>query len=377
MSRVTGVANELIRRRSITPEDDGCQAFMMAELERLGFHSTRLRFEDTENFWAIRGDAENGPVFVFAGHTDVVPPGPLEQWHSDPFVPTLRDGLLYGRGAADMKGALAAMLVATERFVHAHPDHRGAIAYLITSDEEGPFVNGTTRVVDWLRERGQRLDYCVIGEPSSVRKTGDMVKVGRRGSLSGKLLVNGVQGHVAYPHLAKNPIHDALAALDELVKTEWDRGNSHFPPTSFQITDANAGTGAGNVIPGRFQLAFNFRFSTEQDFARLKTRVHAILDAHSLDYELTWTHNGEPFLSAPGPLVETVAQVIREITGLDTDLSTTGGTSDGRFIAKICPELVELGVPNATIHKINECCAVEDLETLTGLYQSILERLLR
>lgn len=376
MSDVQALTEALIRRRSVTPADEGCQALMMERLAELGFENTRLRFEDTENFWAIRGDAELGPVFVFAGHTDVVPPGPREQWLSDPFEPTVRDGVLYGRGAADMKGALAAMLVATERFITEHPEHRGALAYLITSDEEGPFINGTIRVVEWLQARGQRIDLCVVGEPTSVQQTGDMVKVGRRGSLSGRLTVQGIQGHVAYPHLAKNPIHETLAVLDLLAQKRWDEGNAFFPPTSFQITEIMAGSGASNVIPGELRVAFNFRYSTEQHFSDLQAAVQTLLNEHQLQFKLDWTVNGEPFLTRSGTLVEATQSAIMEITGLTTELSTTGGTSDGRFIAKTGTQIVELGVPNATIHKVNECCALTDLEQLARIYQRLLEKLL-
>ncbi|MBI2379968.1 MAG: succinyl-diaminopimelate desuccinylase [Gammaproteobacteria bacterium] len=376
MSEVIDLASELISRASVTPEDAGCQTLMMQRLAACGFTATPLRFVDTDNFWALRGDAESGPVFVFAGHTDVVPTGPVEQWHTDPFTPTIKDGVLYGRGAADMKGALAAMLVATERFVAKHPNHRGAIAYLITSDEEGPFINGTVRVVEWLQENGPRLDYCLVGEPTSVKATGDMIKVGRRGSLSGKLLVKGVQGHVAYPHLADNPVHKALAALNALARTRWDEGNAFFPATSFQITDMAAGTGAGNVIPGELKLAFNFRYSTEQSWQDLQRQVHAVLDNHQLDYRIDWTLNGEPFLTGSGELVDAVRAAIAKETGLETEASTTGGTSDGRFIAKTGAQVVELGVPNATIHKLNECCAVADLESLARIYERLLENLL-
>ncbi|MFP8967248.1 succinyl-diaminopimelate desuccinylase [Pokkaliibacter sp. CJK22405] len=374
LSPTLELACDLISRPSVTPEDNGCQEAMIARLERIGFSIERLRFEDTDNFWARRGD--NGPVFCFAGHTDVVPSGPLEKWDSPPFEPTFREGKLYGRGAADMKGSLAAMVTACERFVEHHPDHHGSIAFLITSDEEGPFINGTTRVIDTLEARNEKITWCIVGEPSSTTQTGDVIKNGRRGSLSGHLVVQGVQGHVAYPHLVKNPIHLAAPALAELSATQWDEGNDFFPPTSFQISNIHAGTGATNVVPGDVDIQFNFRFSTESTDQSLKERVLAILDKHGLDYELNWTLSGHPFLTDKGALVEAAVESIRAITGIETELSTSGGTSDGRFIAPTGAQVLELGPVNATIHKINECVRAEDLDILSSLYENILARLL-
>jgi succinyl-diaminopimelate desuccinylase len=333
-----------------------------------------MRFGDVDNFFARRGTM--APVICFAGHTDVVPTGPLDSWHSDPFTPTLRAGLLYGRGAADMKTSLAAFITAIEGFVEKHPNHSGSIALLITSDEEGIAVNGTVKVVETLKARNETLDYCIVGEPTSVSKVGDMVKNGRRGSLSGKLVVKGVQGHIAYPHLAKNPIHLAAPAIAELAATEWDKGNEYFPPTTWQISNIHGGTGATNVIPGTVEILFNFRFSTASTVEGLQEKVHAILDNHGLDYDLAWDCSGKPFLTPRGDLVAAVSDAIKDVTGLDTELSTTGGTSDGRFIAKLCPQVVELGPSNATIHKLNECVAVDDIAPLREIYQGILERLL-
>ncbi len=368
------LARELIRRRSLTPDDAGCQDIMIARLEKLGFKIERMRFGDVDNFWARRGTA--APLICFAGHTDVVPTGPLERWDSDPFTPTLRNGMLYGRGAADMKTSLAAFITAIEAFVAKHPNHPGSIALLITSDEEGIAVDGTVKVVETLKARGEKLDYCIVGEPTSVNKVGDMVKNGRRGSLSGKLTVKGVQGHIAYPHLAKNPIHLAAPAIAELAATEWDQGNEYFPPTTWQISNIHGGTGATNVIPGTLEILFNFRFSTASTVEGLQDKVHAILNKHGLDYDLVWDCSGKPFLTPRGELVAAVSEAIKAVTGLDTELSTTGGTSDGRLIATICPQVVELGPSNATIHKLNECVAVADVEPLHEIYLGILERLL-
>lgn len=374
MSDVIDLAKELIRRPSVTPLDEGCQTLMGERLAALGFTLEPMVFEDTTNLWARRGST--GPLFCFAGHTDVVPAGPLEQWRTPPFEPTIEAGMLYGRGAADMKGSLAAMVVAVERFVAAHPDHQGSIAFLITSDEEGPFINGTVRVVDTLEARGEKITWCIVGEPSSTALVGDVVKNGRRGSLTGDLLIKGVQGHVAYPHLADNPIHRATPALAELAATEWDRGNDFFPPTSFQIANINGGTGASNVIPGELQVQFNFRFSTESTSEGLKQRVKTLLDRHGLDYELTWTLSGEPFLTGTGALLDATVAAIAEVNGQRPQLLTTGGTSDGRFIAPTGAQVIELGPVNATIHKINECVQASDLDLLTDMYQGVLERLL-
>ncbi len=373
-SPVLALARDLIARPSVTPEDAGCQTLMAEHLAALGFSIEPMVFHDTTNLWARRGT--EAPVFCFAGHTDVVPPGPLEKWDSPPFEPQVRDGMLYGRGAADMKGSLAAMLVAVERFVTAHPDHKGSIAFLITSDEEGPFINGTPKVVETLEARNEKITWCLVGEPSSTDQVGDVVKNGRRGSITGDLLVKGIQGHVAYPHLGRNPIHQAAPALAELAGTEWDRGNDFFPPTSFQIPNISAGTGASNVIPGELKVQFNFRFSTELTDEAIKEKVHAILDKHGLDYELIWTLSGHPFLTPAGDLVEATVAAIAEVTGLATELSTSGGTSDGRFIAPTGAQVIELGPVNATIHKLNECVKVTDLEQLTDMYEAILRRLL-
>lgn len=378
------LVEQLIARRSVTPDDAGCQALIAERLRALGFECTALPFgpDDfrVDNLWAIRRGRDHGgadgPTLVFAGHTDIVPTGPVEQWSSDPFVPTHRDGCLYGRGSADMKTSLAAMVTAAEAFVAAHPDHRGALAFLLTSDEEGPARDGTVRVCEWLQARGERLDACIVGEPTSVRAIGDMVKNGRRGSLSGRLTVRGVQGHIAYPHLAKNPIHLAMPALAELAAVEWDRGNDHFPPTSWQLSNLHAGTGATNVIPGELVADFNFRFSTESTPEDLQARVHAVLDRHGLDYRLDWSLSGRPFLTRPGPLVDALAGAIRRVTGLETELSTSGGTSDGRFIAQICPQVVEFGPVNATIHKIDEHCELSALQPLHDIYRLTLEALL-
>jgi len=368
------LARQLIERRSVTPEDGGCLDLVTARLEPLGFRCERMSSNGVENLWARRGSAS--PLLCFAGHTDVVPTGPLEQWASDPFVPTVRDGVLYGRGASDMKTSIAAFVTAIEAFVAAHPKHAGSIAVLFTSDEEGVATDGTVRVVEALRARGEKLDYCIVGEPTCVSRLGDMIKNGRRGSLSGYLVVKGVQGHVAYPHLAKNPIHEFAGALAELAKTEWDRGNEFFPPTTWQVSNMNAGTGANNVIPGEVQVKFNFRFSTASTLESLQTRVVGILDRHGLQYDLDWRYDGRPFLTKPGDLVDAVGRAIQAVTGIETKLSTTGGTSDGRFIADICPQVIEFGPTNATIHKVNECIAVADIEPLSRIYEQILVNLL-
>ena len=368
------LARELISRQSVTPEDAGCQALMMARLEAIGFKTETLNFGEVENFWARRGDS--GPVLAFAGHTDVVPTGPADNWGNPPFSPTVIDGMLHGRGAADMKGSLAAMVTACERFVARHPDHKGAIAFLITSDEEGPAVNGTVKVVETLESRNEKIDYCLVGEPSSTNQVGDVVKNGRRGSLGAVLKVKGIQGHVAYPHLARNPIHEAAPALARLAAEHWDDGNNFFPPTSFQISNINAGTGATNVIPGEVEVVFNFRFSTESTAEGLKARTEAILNEHNLDYDLQWNLSGQPFLTAKGELVEATVAAIKAVSGIDTELSTAGGTSDGRFIAPTGSQVVELGPVNATIHKVNEQVKAADLDTLSEMYEGILERLL-
>ena len=380
MSDALVLAEALIARRSVTPNDAGCQDLIRGRLEALGFDCETLvcgpeQFRVT-NLWAMRRGTRPGPALAFAGHTDVVPTGPLAQWTSDPFVPTHRDGRLYGRGAADMKTSIAAMVAAVEDFVKTHADHRGAIAFLITSDEEGPSVDGTVRLVEPRRERVERLDMCIVGEPTSVDALGDTIKNGRRGTLSGKLVVKGIQGHVAYPQLARNPIHQVALPLAELSTTEWDAGNAHFPPTTFQVSNFHAGTGAGNVIPGDAVADFNFRFSTESTAESLKRRVLALLDAHGLDYELAWTLGGQPFLTTPGTLTEAVAAAIEAECGVKTALSTTGGTSDGRFIATICPQVIELGPRNASIHKVDEHVDVADVQRLSNIYRRVMENLL-
>ncbi len=373
-SPVLALAKDLISRQSVTPEDAGCQQLMIERLQALGFEIEVMVFEDTTNFWARRGN--QSPLFAFAGHTDVVPAGPLEQWHTAPFEPTVIEGYLHGRGAADMKGSLACMIVAVECFIAQHPEHKGSLAFLITSDEEGPFINGTTRVVDTLMARDENIEMCIVGEPSSTHAVGDVVKNGRRGSMTGDLRVKGTQGHVAYPHLANNPVHQALPALTELATTKWDNGNDYFPPTSFQIPNLAAGTGASNVIPGEFDVQFNFRFSTELTDIEIKRRVHSALDAHGLDYELNWTLSGQPFLTDAGALLDAVVKGVSDVNHKAPDLLTTGGTSDGRFIAKMGGQVVELGPVNATIHKVNECVSIADLEKLTDMYQNILENIL-
>jgi succinyl-diaminopimelate desuccinylase len=374
-SPTLALACELIARRSLTPDDAGCQALIAARLARLGFVAEPLVSNGVTNTWLRRGRA--APVVCFAGHTDVVPTGPLAEWTSDPFVPAVRDGYLYGRGAADMKGSLAAFVTSIEAFVAARPSHAGSIALLLTSDEEGPVnTDGTIKVVERLGARGERIDYCVVGEPSSVTRLGDTIKNGRRGSLTGVLRIKGVQGHVAYPEQVRNPIHLAAPAIAELAATRWDEGNAHFPATSFQCSNVHAGTGAANVVPGVLELTFNWRYSTESSRDSLASRMRAILDRHRLDYELAFTASGKPFLTTPGRLVDAAHESIFATAGLQPALSTGGGTSDGRFIADICPELVELGPVNATIHKLNERVAVDELEPLSRIYGGILQRLL-
>ena len=374
MTDVLELTKALINRRSVTPEDAGCQDFMKAWLAESGFENETMVFEDTTNLWSRRGN--DGPVFCFAGHTDVVPSGPEDAWQTPPFVATEKDGNLHGRGAADMKGSLAAMLAATRQFVADYPDHHGSIAYLITSDEEGPFINGTTRVIDTLEARNEKITWCVVGEPSSTDVVGDVVKNGRRGSLTGDLVVKGIQGHVAYPHLARNPVHQAAPALDELAQAHWDDGNDFFPPTSFQISNIHGGTGAGNVIPGELHVCFNFRFSTEVTDKQLIAKVEDILDKHGLEYEIKWTFNGQPFLTDHGDLLTATQNAIVSEMDFDTVLSTAGGTSDGRFIAPTGAQVVELGPVNATIHKIDEHVRIKDLYHLERIYYRLLENLL-
>lgn len=372
---VLSLVEELIRRPSVTPEDEGCQALLAERLTALGFACETVAGGGVVNLWARRGT--QGPLVVFAGHTDVVPPGPREHWNTDPFVPTRLDGKLYGRGAADMKSSIAAFLVATEEFVAHNPDHHGSIGFLITSDEEGPATDGTVKVCELLAARGEAPDYCIVGEPTSSAQLGDTIKNGRRGSLSARLVVKGVQGHVAYPDKVRNPIHQAAPALAELAATHWDDGNDYFPPTSFQISNIHAGTGATNVVPGTLEVLCNFRFSTASTVDGLQARMHALLDRHELEYEIHWTIGGRPFLTPRGRLVAAMEETIRAVTGATPELSTSGGTSDGRFIAGICPQVVEFGPVNASIHKVNEHVAVADLEPLTEIYQGVLARLLR
>ena len=381
MNEALRLAEELISRRSITPDDAGCQALIAARLEPLGFECEHLDFGPVDskvsNLWALRRGRRDGPVVVLAGHTDVVPTGPLANWSSDPFVPSHRDGHLYGRGAADMKTSVAAMVVAAEEFVRRNTDFAGTVALLITSDEEGAAVDGTVRVVELLRERGQRIDACIVGEPTSVAALGDTIKNGRRGTLSGKLKVKGVQGHIAYPQLARNPMHDFAPAMAELVAMRWDEGNAFFPPTSWQISNMHAGTGAGNVIPGELVVDFNFRFSTESTPQSLQARLTDVLDKHGVQHELMWTLGGEPFLTTPGTLSQALCDAIEAECGRRPELSTTGGTSDGRFIARICPQVVEFGPINASIHQVDERVAVASIEPLTNIYRRALEALLR
>lgn len=380
MAAALELAEALIARPSVTPDDAGCQEVLKARLAPLGFDCETLSCGPTDfrvtNLWARRRGARPGPTLAFAGHTDVVPTGPLAQWRSDPFVPSHRDGRLYGRGAADMKSSIAAMIVAIETFVGAHPDHAGAIALLITSDEEGPAIDGTPRLVQMLQARGEQLDMCIVGEPTSVQTLGDTIKNGRRGSLSARLTVQGIQGHVAYPQLARNPIHQFAPALAELAATEWDRGNDHFPPTTFQVSNIHAGTGAGNVIPGQAVVDFNFRFSTENTAQGLQSRVQALLERHGLQFELSWTLGGQPFLTPPGSLTEAVSEAIQAECGQRPVLSTSGGTSDGRFIAAICPQVVELGPCNASIHQIDEYVLAADVDRLANIYRGVLHRIL-
>jgi len=374
MSATLNMTKELISRDSVTPNDRGCQKLLAERLSAIGFEVEHLRFGDTDNIWARRGSAS--PVLAFAGHTDVVPAGPIENWKSNPFVPEIRDGLLYGRGAADMKGSIAAMVTACERFVAQHPSHNGSIAFLITSDEEGPATGGTKRVIETLEERGEKIDWCLVGEPSSTNKVGDVVKNGRRGSLNGHLTIKGKQGHIAYPHLAANPIHLMAPVLNDLCLLEWDQGNEDFPPTSFQVSNLNAGTGVTNIIPGTSHIIFNFRYSTESTHQQLQQRVESVLKKHAVDYELNWELSGKPFRTANGPLVDAAKAAVAHVTGYTASLSTSGGTSDGRFIAPTGAQVVELGPVNATIHQINECVSVKDLDTLSEIYETLLKNLL-
>lgn len=374
MSKTLALTEELIALSSVTPDDKGCQQRLIELLSPLGFRCETVQSGQVTNLWARKGTQQ--PLVVFAGHTDVVPTGPLEQWHSNPFVPTHRDGKLYGRGAADMKTSIAAMVVAVEEFTTAHPDHKGSIGFLITSDEEGPAIDGTVIVCDKLKERGEQLDYCIVGEPTSTTQLGDMIKNGRRGTMSGRLTVKGVQGHIAYPQLAKNPIHLAAPALAELVAEKWDDGNEYYLPTSWQMSNIHGGTGASNVIPGEVVIDFNFRFSTASTVEGLQRRVHALLDRHGFDYDLKWTISGLPFLTPRGKLSEALSTAIKSETGLDTELSTTGGTSDGRFIAQICPQVVEFGPPNGSIHKIDEHIELRFIDPLKNIYRRTLENLL-
>ena len=369
------LAIDLISRSSVTPEDKGCQDLMISCLEPLGFKVEKLRFGEVDNIWLRRGDS--APVLVFAGHTDVVPTGPEDKWDNPPFSPRVdKDGMLLGRGAADMKGSLAAMITACENFVRHNPDHEGSIAFLITSDEEGPAKNGTVKVIEHLEARNEKIDWCIVGEPSSTVEVGDIIKNGRRGSLHGHLVIKGIQGHVAYPHLARNPVHEVALALSELTGEEWDQGNEFFPPTSFQIWHIHAGEGASNVIPGKCEVNFNFRFSPEVTDTDLQKRVQEILDSHGLEYDIEWQLSGQPFLTRPGDLVNAARESIRSVTGRETELSTSGGTSDGRFIAPTGAQVVELGPVNKTIHKVNECVKASDLDDLSQIYEKILTRLL-
>jgi succinyl-diaminopimelate desuccinylase len=368
------LTRQLIARQSVSPVDGGCQALMIERLVAMGFAVENLRFGPVDNFWAKRG--QGGPVFCFAGHTDVVPPGPTDEWRTDPFVPVIQDGVLYGRGAADMKSGLAAMLTATEEFIAQYPNHRGTIAFLITSDEEGPSVDGTRRVVEVLRERQETIDWCLVGEPSSETTLGDTIKIGRRGSLSGRLTVHGVQGHIAYPQFADNPVHAIAPALAELAARTWDHGNEHFQPTSFQVSNIAAGTGAPNVIPGELRARFNLRFSTEQTVDSLQTQVEEILNRHHVKHSLEWFISGYPFLTVPGTLSEAACQAVSEQLQITPKLTTGGGTSDGRFIAPMGAQVIELGVINETIHKVNECVRVTDVDRLHAIYCRTLELLL-
>ena len=368
------LTRQLIALRSVTPDDAGCQPLLAQRLEQAGFQIEHLRFGEVDNLWARRGNT--APLLCFAGHTDVVPTGPVEQWSSDPFTPAIRNGCLYGRGAADMKASLAAFITAIEAFIAQHPQHKGSIALLITSDEEGPAVNGTVKVVETLKARNETLDYCIVGEPTCVSSLGDTIKNGRRGSLSGYLTVHGVQGHIAYPHLAKNPIHLAAPAIAELAGITWDNGNEYFPPTTWHISNINGGTGATNIIPGAVNLIFNFRFSTASTVESLQAKVHEVLDRHALKYDLKWELSGRPFLTPKADLANAMSTAIAQVTGIEPELSTSGGTSDGRFIADICPQVIEFGPCNATIHKLDEHVAVADIEKLSQIYQKTLEQLL-
>ena len=369
------LAKALIARKSITPADEGCQKVIVDRLVPLGFKAETFQCGDVTNLWIRHGTGK--PLVVLAGHTDVVPSGPLEKWHSDPFVPTVRDGCLYGRGAADMKTSVAAFVTACERYIAAHPSHKGSVALLITSDEEGPSVDGTVKVVEEFKRRGETFDYCIVGEPSSVEAFGDTIKNGRRGTLTARLTVHGVQGHVAYPQRAKNPVHIVAPALAEMAATEWDRGNEYFPPTTWQVSNIHAGTGAQNIIPGTLQVDFNFRFSTESTPDSLKARVVEILERHGLEHSIEWTLGGKPFLTRRGRLVEALTAVIREVTGVTPEVNCTGGTSDGRFIFDICPEVAEFGPVNRSIHKVNEAVALEEMEPLARIYRETIEKLLQ
>jgi len=375
MTSTLSLCSALIEKASVTPDDAGCNQLLIDRLQALGFKIESMPFGEVNNFWARLGDKP--PVFAFAGHTDVVPTGPVEDWTFDPFTPTVRDGVLYGRGTADMKGSIAAMMTACERFVAADKPIEGSIAFLITSDEEGSAINGTRKVIDVLEQRNEKIDFCIVGEPSSTTELGDVIKIGRRGSLHGFLTVHGVQGHVAYPHLASNPIHKAMLPLNDLAMEVWDEGNEAFPPTSFQISNIHAGTGTDNVIPGNLEVKFNFRFSTELTQAEIQSRTEAILDSHELEYSLDWQLSGNPFLTPKGSLIDTVSASIKHVNGVETECSTTGGTSDGRFIAPTGAQLLELGPCNATIHKVNENVKVSDLDELSVIYEEILQRLLR
>ena len=370
MSTTLELAKSLISKASVTPDDCGCQAIMIDRLKKIGFEIHPLKFGDVDNFWAVHGN--RGPLFAFAGHTDVVPAGDENAWNTKPFEPTIKDGFLYGRGAADMKGGLASMVTATEDFIKDNPNHNGRIAFLITSDEEGVAVNGTVKVMKYLTENNQKIDYCLLGEPSSTSITGDVIKNGRRGSLNGVMKVHGKQGHVAYPHLAKNPIHHVSPALNDLCKQEWDNGNDYFPATSFQISNMHSGDGVTNVIPGDATVMFNFRYSTETTKEELQKKVHEILDSHNLDYSIEWSHSGYPFLTPQGELVSACIEAIKKTKGIEPELSTSGGTSDGRFIAQEGTQVIELGPVNATIHQVNEFVLVQDLDDLSEIYYQVL-----
>lgn len=374
MNPTIDLARQLIQRTSVTPDDADCQKLIANRLKPLGFHIEPMRFGEVDNLWARRGN--DGPLFCFAGHTDVVPTGPESRWKHPPFDAVIDNGMLYGRGSADMKGSIAAFITACERFIAAHPHHKGSIAYLLTSDEEGPAIDGTVKVIETLEARGEKITWCLVGEPTSMKQLGDGVKNGRRGSLTGYLTVLGVQGHVAYPHLADNPVHRFAPALQELCSIEWDRGNAYFPPTSFQIANINAGTGANNVIPGELEVMFNFRFSTEQTAEGLQRKVEALLNMHGLNYRIRWSLSGNPFLTETGELLPASVSAVREITGIEPEVNTKGGTSDGRFIAPTGAQVLELGPLNSTIHKVDECVAVEDLVQLSDIYETMLKKLL-